>query len=428
MDGATRARSIVVGAVVAVMTGTAAGPAAPASAGLARSKVVYTDSQGLTVVDAAGGPGTALGEPPGAPLEGPYNPRWSPDGSWIAFMHQFHIWVVRADGSGMRQLTWVRSNLPSWSANGKTVYYTEFGLGGDTRIGAVNLDGSAPRDFGNPTGGNESMAQWSPDGSRVAFASHSGDGKTRIYVMTASGAGLRPITDGTAAESPQDWSPDGRTLLVSSLRHQRFGVEVMDGSGGNKRTLATDAVPQAWAPNGERILAYHSSTGRLKMIRTDGTAIDSGLAGMAGTAVWGPGSVDPEPGPPTPPTSAPPTTRSSGLESPTSAPASRGTGTSSTARAPTAAPENSREQPPGTPTATTAEAAAPSTDEPVASRVPDGRPTALETEAFLADAVVGEGNGRRAPITWVAALLVIALVAVHSGIRLRRRALGPAAH
>ena len=235
-------------------------------------------------------------------------------------------------------------------------YYTAFRSGGETRIGAANLDGSPALDFGNPTGGNESMAQWSPDGSRVAFASHPGDGKTRIYVMTASGAGLRPITDGTAAESPQDWSPDGRRLLVSSLRQQRFAVEVMDGSGGNKRTLATDAVPQAWAPSGERILVYHSSTGRLKVIRADGTAIDNGSAGLGGTADWGPGSVDPEPGPPTHPASAPPTTRSSGVETSTAAPTARGVDTSSTTRAPTAGLAESRQRPPAAPAATTASA------------------------------------------------------------------------
>jgi hypothetical protein len=59
---------------------------------------------GLAV--AAGGSGPA--EPLGTPTA--FTPDWSPDGEWIAFTDgdgAADLWIVRPDGSGLRQLTTV---------------------------------------------------------------------------------------------------------------------------------------------------------------------------------------------------------------------------------------------------------------------------------------------------------------------------------
>jgi Tol biopolymer transport system component len=63
---------------------------------------------------------------------------------------------------------------------------------------------------------------WSPDGKRVAFQSNRGDGTYRIYMKEADGSGAREkVFDqppDSAAERKDawadDWSPDGRYLLV----------------------------------------------------------------------------------------------------------------------------------------------------------------------------------------------------------------------
>jgi WD40-like Beta Propeller Repeat len=57
--------------------------------------------------------GLALAEGGKAPLEplgvsSAFSPEWSPDGDWIAFTDgegPHDLWVVRPDGTGLRQLT-----------------------------------------------------------------------------------------------------------------------------------------------------------------------------------------------------------------------------------------------------------------------------------------------------------------------------------
>ena len=61
-----------------------------------------------------------------------WDPSWSPDGAQIAFVRQFdltsltsHVWVMAADGSGARQVTFAEAwvNSPTWSPDGTRIAY-----------------------------------------------------------------------------------------------------------------------------------------------------------------------------------------------------------------------------------------------------------------------------------------------------------------
>ena len=316
---------------------------AGASTGLARSRIVYADEYSVYTVDAAGGPSTRIVAPVGNGVDSmPFNPRWSPDGTWIAYMRGWAIWIVRPDGTGNHAVAGgSQANLPSWSADSRSIYYTQGGPW--PAIFGRNLDGTwAP--FGNPTGANETTSQWSPDGTLVAFSSKAGGGKFRIYTMSPSGSGLRLLTDGENDDYATDWSPDGRRLLVtSSVLSQRLDLVLMDRDGGNRRVVRENAFPIAWSPDGRKILFYDSvNLSGVKVMNADGTGAVS-LPGMNSSADWGPGSVDPDhaaiaPTSSTPTVGTTPNSSSSPVPGPrTSAPPSVPTSTPRIGRAPTSA-------------------------------------------------------------------------------------------
>lgn len=61
--------------------------------------------------------------------------------------------------------------------------------------------------------GNNSSPVWSPDGSRIAFAS-AGSGSIDIYSKAADGSGeAEPLLERDLPQVPDSWSPDGRSLV-----------------------------------------------------------------------------------------------------------------------------------------------------------------------------------------------------------------------
>jgi Tol biopolymer transport system component len=52
----------------------------------------------------------------------------------------------------------------------------------------------------------EGRPAWSPDGTRIAFASDK-DGDSEIYVMNDDGSGLIQLTDNSAFDGWPAWAP-----------------------------------------------------------------------------------------------------------------------------------------------------------------------------------------------------------------------------
>ncbi len=114
--------------------------------------------------------------------------------------------------------------------------------------------------------GEDSHPVWSPDGSRIAFAS-ARDGPLNLYVKAASGAGSEQLLLKTdRPKDPSDWSPDGR-YLVYSERDPKTGNDLwvfpLSGPEGAPRKpqlyLQTEfnETHGQFSPDG-RFLAYTS--------------------------------------------------------------------------------------------------------------------------------------------------------------------------
>jgi len=176
---------------------------------------------------------------------GVYRPSWSPDGELIAFAgvegDGSDIWLVRPDGSGLRPITdgeFYTADAPRWSVDGSTIAFTAnlsdedggFREGWDVYL--IGRDGSGLRnltDTPDPER-SESPIGWLTDGNLVLAESpgtiHSGPGLPpqtgRWLEVAPSGDVVRTVLEETvnAPDHLQEprLSPDGRFAVFDSAR------------------------------------------------------------------------------------------------------------------------------------------------------------------------------------------------------------------
>ena len=200
------------------------------------------------------------------------------------------IWVMSVDGSDQTALTdlkasSVRSFNPNWSPDASEVAFSSSRAldgsdaanpNGTINIWVMNADGTGVRPLTTLTaaGADCGFASWSPDGTKLAFESaRSLDGSdaananliVNIWVINADGTGAIPLTNLTAVgASSHDavWSPDGSKLAFDSLRaidgrdlaNAASNIWIMnpDGSGATPLTKNTtkggDSVQPKWRP------------------------------------------------------------------------------------------------------------------------------------------------------------------------------------
>jgi TolB protein len=189
---------------------------------------------------------------------------WSPDGRKLLFLVEpssaprpvhglvyglrddcgycFRLWVLNADGSGLRDLTrgisggfGAPASDPVWSPDGRMLAFVRL----NTRHGVyvINADGSAVRNLTpKPRGAAYAAPAWSPDGQKITFAGER-DGNSEIYLMNADGSSQRNLTRNLAYDGDPAWSPDGRKITFVSNRDGRYAVYVMNADGSGQRSL-----------------------------------------------------------------------------------------------------------------------------------------------------------------------------------------------
>lgn len=166
-------------------------------------------------------------------------PDWSPDGSRIAFTRGSEVHTMNADGSDVVQLTRTggRAASPAWSPDGRYIAFASW-CDGQGCIRVINADGQGPdvMRFGTERGYNGQPA-WSADGARVAFISDwaAFDFAFDIFVARTDGSATTQVTRGFGFEQPAPgeqipikwsvqpaFSVDGRIAFLSYRAH--FGT------------------------------------------------------------------------------------------------------------------------------------------------------------------------------------------------------------
>ncbi|HOA24680.1 MAG TPA: hypothetical protein PKI52_11760 [Aggregatilineales bacterium] len=230
--------------------------------------IVYTSTRG-------GGLGLHLLAENGAysapiPLQGVDHATWpdvSPDGQRIVFaaveatvgMPSAGIYVVSLTGGEAERIIAGDGTHPRWSPDGTQIAYT---CNGGTDICRANADGSGAANLTQGSSATDAYPDWTADG-RIVFMSDrdAPDGVARdIYVMDADGGNVRNLTANPADDAYPAVSPDGTKIAFTSDRDTGIGssdIYVLELDTTIIRRVTVDDLwnqtPQ-WAPDNTTIL------------------------------------------------------------------------------------------------------------------------------------------------------------------------------
>jgi hypothetical protein len=181
------------------------------------TKAVYTINQELYISDANGGNELKLTDLDDG-VEAAF-PRLSYDNSKIVFINNHQFYVINSDGTGLVPLTSTESmatgSWPSWAPDG-----SKFAFLYRSQLYAVNADGTgltnlAP-DLPVFVQDGEGFADWSPDGTKIAFdrSMLNEEGSTVHYLalIDADGTDMTNIGQGLYPR----WSYDGTKIYFFS--------------------------------------------------------------------------------------------------------------------------------------------------------------------------------------------------------------------
>ena len=98
-----------------------------------------------------------------------------------------------------------------------------------------------------------SSPRWSPDGTMIAYTSRAaGQNATDIFVVSASGGAPHRITDDPAADLRPYWSGDGKWIYFTSNRGGATGLWKVPSTGGTATLVSTRVGPTgAESPDGK---------------------------------------------------------------------------------------------------------------------------------------------------------------------------------
>ena len=222
------------------------------------------------------------------------------------------MYTVAADGSQPVLLKSGNARLPRWSPDGSQIAFIQYGVGLGVQLRVMDADGTDEHVVATEThwtGIWLSKQPWSPDGSRLAWGpspiptTPESGGQGDIYTASAAGGDVRRITTDGRHKEPPVWSPTSAQLAYAALvPGSPFGSWALfsvrdDGSAPVQITTGGEgsrSVQPSWSPSGASI-AFVRTVGpaesAIYVVHPDGTDLHRVVefyGNAAGEPAWSP--------------------------------------------------------------------------------------------------------------------------------------------
>jgi Tol biopolymer transport system component len=199
---------------------------------------------------------------------------FSPDGKWVAYVSypEMTLWKSRTDLSEKMQLTLppVRVYGPRWSPDGSQIAFGDVQFHRQWKVYLVSASGGeSPKQIApSNTGDADTDPMWTSDGKAVIFArATAGErGGQAIYRVDLSSGKLTLIPGSNSLYSPRI-SPDGR--YIAALTADAKQLTLLDQTTNSWSTLAEgDHFGfNEWSPDGKYVYALKSGGGFERIVR-----------------------------------------------------------------------------------------------------------------------------------------------------------------
>jgi Tol biopolymer transport system component len=224
----------------------------------------------------------------------------SPDGRSVLFSRGHHLWIMRSDGSGKRQITRRAGGqfAPEWSPDGRWFAFEQVWGDGPTTIWVMTRAGGHAHRVSQATGQSRSPS-WAPGGRRLAYIRSSRHGtEAHVYITKRDVPHRHQVNHGHFLSRDVRWSPVRQSLLISRATFDESAARLvtLDLATRRKQVVAgrrgTGTLDSpAWSPDGDHI-AYGRCPGTtcsLVVMRADGSR-KRGFDTFADFFAWSPSS------------------------------------------------------------------------------------------------------------------------------------------
>ncbi len=273
------------------------------------------------------------------------SPRWSPDGSKLAFVStangtiQIHMrWMDTGVSTRLTQLPRQPRNL-TWSPDGRMLAFTMFvpeapesfvdlpeapegaqwaappvvienvnyradGAGlveqGHTQVFVLPSDGGTARQLTHDAFNTNGPLAWTPSGEHLIVSANRRDDHelepldSEIWEITLADGSLRALTERYGPDDNPAVSPDGEYIAYTGFddRHETYQVQqlyLMNRDGSGKRPLTTrldrDVQSPAWAADGSGLYFMYDHHGDTRLafvnVQAQLTTLDDHLGGLS---------------------------------------------------------------------------------------------------------------------------------------------------